>query len=243
MERVRAVFFDAGGTLIFFDRRFLLDVVRAQGVDVADHAFIDADRAATAHAAERMRSGHASDDLARWRAYGERLLQELGCGESAAEAVGEALRERHLAGTLWTHVEPGTAALLELLRERGYSLYIVSNADGRMADFLRLAGLLEHFDEVFDSAIVGAEKPDPAIFRHACERAGIEPEEAIHVGDILEFDVLGARAAGVHPVLFDPYATFGDVDCTRIAALGELTGLLPGAPSHACAADSRRGRG
>ena len=75
------------------------------------------------------------------------------------------------------------------------------------------------------SAAVGAAKPDPAIFTAALERAGARPEDAVHVGDSLEKDVAGARAAGIRPVLLcrdgDPP---GGVEA--IGTLSELPSLL-----------------
>jgi putative hydrolase of the HAD superfamily len=229
MDRIRAVFLDAGGTLIYLDRRFIIEQLGGHGIRVEEPAFVAADRIATAHAVRLMREGIASDDATRWRAWGETLLRALGCGAGAALEMSRAIRRRHEEGTLWTWVEPGTAEALHELRGRGYTLVVVSNADGRVAEFLAHAGLGNCFDHIVDSTIVGIEKPDPGIFRIACERAGVEPHQAVHVGDIFEIDVVGARAAGVRPILFDPHATGGYADCDRIAAIGELCDLLPGA--------------
>jgi HAD superfamily hydrolase (TIGR01509 family) len=227
MNGARAVFFDAGGTLIYLDRRFIIERLADHGLDISDEAFAAADRVATTHAVQLMRSGIATDDASRWREYGARLLRELGCGAAALADVADAVRERHREGRLWTHVEPGTVELLDELRGRGFILVIVSNADGRVADFLRLAGLAERFADIIDSGIVGVEKPDPRIFRIACERAGVRPDQAVHVGDIAEIDVVGASGAGVAPILFDPHGTCEDATCTRISALAELAALLP----------------
>lgn len=224
--RTRAVFFDAGGTLIYIDRRFVIEQLTAQGLDVDAAAFSAADRNATRHAVELMRSGMASDDASRWRAYGEKLLGELGCGPAEMLAVRRALRVRHEEGMLWSHVEPGTAETLDALRTRGYQLVVVSNADGRVASFLERAGLAPFFHDIIDSGVVGVEKPDPGIFRVACERIAVRPDEAVHVGDILEIDVFGARAAGVRPVLFDPHDTCVEPDCERIGTIPELLDLL-----------------
>jgi putative hydrolase of the HAD superfamily len=228
MEQVRAVFFDAGGTLIYIDRHFLIERLARHGIRVDERTFVAADRVAGAHAVSLMKSGVATNDATRWRAYGERLLRELGCGRLAMIDLARAVRTRHGEGRLWTHVEPGTAELLAGLRARGYKLVVVSNADGRVADFLRIGGLADHFDAIVDSGAVGVEKPDPGIFRIACEHAGVAPHEAVHVGDIYEIDVLGARAAGVHPILFDEYDGVYDDSCTRIVRLDELNALLPG---------------
>ena len=71
-----------------------------------------------------------------------------------------------------------------------------------------LGGLL---DGAVSSAVAGARKPDPAIFAPALELAGCGPDEALHVGDTLEEDVAGARAAGIRPLLIDRTGVGGDI--------------------------------
>jgi hypothetical protein len=58
---------------------------------------------------------------------------------------------------------------------------------------------------VVDSAVVGWAKPDPEVFRIALEQAGVGPEVAVHIGDMISWDVEGAAAAGVAAIHFDPY--------------------------------------
>jgi HAD superfamily hydrolase (TIGR01549 family) len=239
MPALRAICFDAGGTLIYLDRRFLIERVAGHGIVIDNARFAAADRVATRHAVELMRNGLATDDAGRWRAYGQRLLSELGLGADATAEIGQAIRERHEEGLLWSWVEPGTADTLAALRERGYTLVVVSNADGRVADFLERAGLASHFHAIIDSGAIGIEKPDPRIFRIACEHAGVAPHEAVHVGDILEIDVVGAVAAGVRPILFDPHDAFTDVEYDRIAAIPALLDLFPAAGLSAARAAGR----
>ena len=75
------------------------------------------------------------------------------------------------------------------------------------------------------SAEVGAAKPDRAIFERALDVARAEPGEAVHVGDSLENDVAGARAAGIRPVLVArDGAAPGGVEAIR--SLAELPALL-----------------
>ena len=108
---------------------------------------------------------------------------------------------------------------------RGQRLVVVSNWDCSLAGWLRGAGLLEHVEAVVTSAEVGAAKPDRAIFEHALELAGARPGEAVHVGDSLDNDVAGARAAGIRPVLLarDGPAPSG---VEAIRSLAELPALL-----------------
>ena len=52
--------------------------------------------------------------------------------------------------------------------------------------------------------------------------SGAQPGEAAYVGDLYSVDVLGARAAGIHPVLLDPHGDWGEVDCLTVSSLAEL---------------------
>ena len=78
---------------------------------------------------------------------------------------------------------------------------IASNWDCSLPDWLGPAGVLDLVDGVVSSAELGEAKPAPAVFLRALELAGAGPGEAVHVGDSLENDVEGARAAGIRPLL------------------------------------------
>ena len=118
---------------------------------------------------------------------------------------------------------PDALPALEALRER--VVVVVSNWDCSLPDWLEPAGLLEHVDAVVTSAQVGVAKPGRGIFEKALELAGARPGEAVHVGDSLDNDVAGARAAGIRPVLVarDGQAPQG-VEVVR--SLAELPALL-----------------
>jgi putative hydrolase of the HAD superfamily len=223
---VRAVFLDAGGTLIHLDRAFILECLAERGLERTEAQFRSADAAARRRVGEIVKNGGPSDDASRWVAYGATLLSKLDCPGEHASAVRELVMKRHTEGRLWTHTEEGTLDALQRVRDAGYTLGVVSNADGRVASFLSYAGLVDLLDFVVDSGAVGVEKPDPRIFELACAEAGVAPEEAIHVGDVYEIDVIGARAAGVHPLLIDPDGFHADADCDRIAGIIELPDWL-----------------
>jgi putative hydrolase of the HAD superfamily len=84
---------------------------------------------------------------------------------------------------------------------------------------------------VVDSALAGFEKPDPRIFLHALAHSGATAERTLHVGDLYHADVLGARGAGVHALLLDPYDDWGDLDCPVAHHLTEVADAL--APTRA----------
>ena len=104
----------------------------------------------------------------------------------------------------------------------GLQLAVVSNSDGTVEKQLTEYGLRSYFDAVIDSHIVGAAKPDPKIFHIALDISGAIPEHTMYIGDMYEFDVVGARAAGLHAVLLDPYSDWPDTDCERVPDLLSL---------------------
>jgi putative hydrolase of the HAD superfamily len=112
------------------------------------------------------------------------------------------------------------APALEQLRARGMRLVVVSNWDWSLTDVLGGAGMLPLLDGVITSAEVGAAKPDPAIFEAGLAAAGCSAAEAVHVGDSVDHDVEGARAAGIRPLLL---AREGGGD---LRSLDELPALL-----------------
>jgi putative hydrolase of the HAD superfamily len=96
---------------------------------------------------------------------------------------------------------PEVPGVLARLRADGARLAVVSNWDVSLHDVLERTGLRRLVDAVVISAELGVAKPDPAIFRTALERVGAGADGALHVGDSLEADIAGARAAGLQAVL------------------------------------------
>jgi len=129
---------------------------------------------------------------------------------------------------------------LRALAALGLQLAVVSNADGTVEQQLRDDGIGQvgpgdgvEFAAVIDSRIVGVHKPDPAIFRLALDAMGVAPEHTLHIGDTPAADVVGARAAGIHPVLVDPFDHHTDLDCVRVRHLDDLVTLLGSMRGHA----------
>jgi putative hydrolase of the HAD superfamily len=91
---------------------------------------------------------------------------------------------------------PGAVDTLTSLRARGIELAVVSNWDVGLPEHLERLGIAHLFSTVVTSAEAGAAKPDPAAFRLALDRLGVEPGRALHVGDEAE-DAEGAAAAGM----------------------------------------------
>jgi HAD superfamily hydrolase (TIGR01662 family) len=134
-----------------------------------------------------------------------------------------------LLARLWRPF-PDTVAVLDELRARGYRLAVLSNNSPILVHQLRALGISARFETVTYSEEVGVEKPDPGIFRTALERMQISPAEAAHVGDRFRADALGAKSAGVVPILFDPGGEHAGAGEFRVASLSGLLDLLPAPP-------------
>jgi len=189
---LEAILFDFGGTLdadgVPWKDRFR-DLFRAEGVDPVparfDRAFYDADDALVAR---------ADPDVS----Y-EAIVHELGRAVAQAltpgrEGLGDRVAGRFLdasRGTIARNLE-----VLRRLRPR-FRLGVVSNFYGNLQNALRETGLEALLEVAVDSSVVGHEKPSPRLFGAALEALGIEPAEALMVGDSARRDVEGARRLGM----------------------------------------------
>jgi putative hydrolase of the HAD superfamily len=215
--RVRAVLLDGMGTLLRL-RPPAPALAERLGVDLAtaERAF----RAEVAYYLEHQLDGSDTAGLADLRARSARVLARA-AGVDEADALG-ALME-----SLRFEAFPDAAPALSALRERGLRLVVVSNWDCALPEILAGIGLRPLVDAVVTSAETGAPKPSPRIFAAALAAAGIEAPHAVHVGDSVEHDVAGARAAGIRAVLLDRDGAAPDPPgVERVRSLYELAALL-----------------
>jgi putative hydrolase of the HAD superfamily len=215
---LKAVLFDAGNTLLFLDYdRMAAAVGAALGLPL-DPARLAGAAGGAARAAERVRG----KDRDRARVHLKALFTTAGVPAARMDEVRGCLERLHRENHLWCRLAAGTREALDRLRAGGLRLGVVSNSDGRVEEALVAAGLRDCFDVVLDSALVGVEKPDPAIFRAALAALGVAPAEALYIGDLYDVDVVGARAAGMEAVLLVPDAAAPGPDCRRFASLAAL---------------------
>jgi putative hydrolase of the HAD superfamily len=135
----------------------------------------------------------------------------------------------------------GARAALDGVAALGLRRAVVSNSDGRAERHLTDCGMREGLEFVVDSQIEGVEKPDPRIFRIALERLGIAASRSLYVGDIRSVDEVGARAAGMHFVLIDPYGDYGEDGGNAVATIAQLPEWVSGRFSAPGARASSRG--
>ncbi len=223
---IKAIFFDAGGTLIHLDSAYVCHFVKKElNIELAADRFRRAQFLAMSRVAELVAAGAGSTEKLK-RDFYSTLLPEVGVAEAELSPAVECVLKLAQGEMLWRATDETNAATLAALKARGLALGVISNSDGRIESAFQQAGLSSYFDFFIDSFHAGVEKPDPQIFHLAVERAGVNPEQAAHVGDLYWVDVVGARSAGLLPILYDPYDLTRGLDCLRIGAIDELLELV-----------------
>jgi HAD superfamily hydrolase (TIGR01509 family) len=234
----RVLLLDAGGVLIRPSFARVAEALRARGVAAEARALAAAEPRAK-RVLDQPPSGRRvpSEEERGWH-YFNLVLEQAGIVRSPA--TDDALldvKDWHDRHNLWEDVPEGVRSSLARFRAGGLRLAVVSNANGTVAALLDRLELAPFFDAILDSAVEGVEKPDPRLFLLALERLGALPGEAVHVGDFYSVDVVGARAAGIRPVLLDEAGLYPDADCPRVGSLAELAehlGPPGGARRHFC---------
>jgi putative hydrolase of the HAD superfamily len=222
---VEAVLLDAGGVLLLPDWDAIDRELAAAGLSGDRHAYERAH-----YRGMRAVDVDPSPDV-HWEAYTKAFVNEIGIVDrfdDACRAVGRAYRDME-----WIVVIESSLNALPRIGDRGVHLALVSNSDGTVERLLRDSGIAQvgtgpgaEMLAIIDSHHVGVEKPDARIFHMALEIVGVPAERAIHVGDSVRFDVVGARNAGVRPVHLDPFGFCPDDDHEHIVELAEVLALL-----------------
>jgi putative hydrolase of the HAD superfamily len=218
-EPIRAVLLDALGTLVELERPWphLVDELAARGVVVGE------DRARAAMLAEMAYYRAHHDEAVDWEALKDLRRR---CAAVVQEQLGTSLPLDDvldaLLGAIRFRPFPEVPDVLTRLRQGGARLAVVSNWDVSLHDVLERTALRPLVDAVAISAELGVAKPDAAIFRAALDRLGASAAGALHVGDSLEHDVAGARAAGIDAVLVARNGTPAPEGVRTVRTLAEL---------------------
>lgn len=213
----KAIFFDAAGTLIHLSgsvgEHYALVAAR-QGLTLdagrLDEAFREVWKAMPARPATG--EPRPDDDRGWWRELVERVL------DRTSPRIDPLDRDTFFEAAYGHFAEPGVWELfpeveevLEKLTSR-YQLAVVSNFDRRLCMIFEHLGLTRFFHHIFLSSELGADKPDPQIYRRALELTGFPAGETLHVGDDPERDWAGAEAAGLRVFRLDrPRNTLRDL--------------------------------
>jgi len=230
---VQTVLFDFDGTLVFHQPDSF-EVIRAFCADIGQPLGAEAERRGrrarheyfvAPTLLEQIR-GLSSDEF--WRHLNRHLLAALGI-QGDLDRLTEELMARFAAIEMVYQCPPAGCHTLAELRLRGYHLGLITNRDGveRFHQLLEQMELEPYFDLVLTSGEVGVRKPDPGIFSVALERLGAKAEQTAYVGDNYWADVVGARNAGLIPVLLDPRHLFPEADCCVLEQIEDLLAWLP----------------
>jgi putative hydrolase of the HAD superfamily len=192
----------------------------------------DIDRHRRAHYAAMAIKSHLDHGEHDWSAYNDAYVRAVGVVEELLPLAVHLLAACRVPD-LWRWPIPESISGMRLLHQRGVPLGVVSNASGQIAATLARAGICQVGDGsgvgvrcVVDSHVVGVAKPDPAIFTHVADAfAGIDNSRIVYVGDSVTIDVAGAGAAGLQPVLLDPYDDHADAPFARIREVADLLRL------------------
>ena len=230
------IFLDVGNTLISIDFDRVAAELAARQLPCAADVLRRAEAAARPGYSERVFVTGAPPDRSLFHSYLCAIFEHADClaglspiaRDQLVSELAPILRPDGRASALWRMVMPGVPEALGRLQRRGLTLAVISNSDGTCAKSLEDAGLLGYLSFVIDSADVGVEKPDPRIFEIALARCGADPRRTLYIGDLYHADVVGARRAGLHALLLDPYGDWPPMDCERATDLSAVADKLDG---------------
>ncbi|MDZ7343133.1 MAG: HAD family hydrolase [candidate division KSB1 bacterium] len=218
-SRIEAILFDAGQTFLFPDFPFLKNLLAEYGV-ITDMLPL---QKGAALARERIFRHREKEN---WKEYFTFWMQYVGAPEQAIPEILARILERHKREHLWNWPDPTAAEVFAALKNHGYRLGIISNSDGSIDRAMKKLGFTPFFECMIDSHVVGVEKPDPRIFELALQQLSLPAEHCVYVGDNYDRDIIGARQAGLVPILIDPFDVVAEQDVTRIHGLRELMVLF-----------------
>ena len=201
-EALKAIFFDAVGTL-FYLTKTVGDHYALVGSEVGlmidahllDRAFYTAWKQMPLRPA--IDGPRNDDDKGWWRQLVYLVLDQVAppLRELDRDNFFEIAYEHFAEAGVW-ELYPDVADVLRKLQPR-YQLAVISNFDGRLRFILEQLGISKFFAYLFISSEIGADKPDPEIFRRALKVMGLKPSEVLHVGDDPERDWTAASEAGL----------------------------------------------
>jgi len=199
---IKAIFFDALGTLFYLTKTVGYHYALA-GSSVGlpldsqqlDRAFYSVWKKMPRRAA--IAGPRDNDDKGWWRELVDHVLAQVApsLSEFDRDNFFEIAYEHFAESDVW-ELYPEVHGVLNQLQP-SFQLAVVSNFDGRLRLILQHLGISKFFAHIFISSEIGADKPDPEIFRRALKLIDLKPNEVLHVGDDSERDWEAASAAGL----------------------------------------------
>jgi len=232
---IKAIFFDLDGTLrhsVPEGGSVFSDYVMSLGLHIDNEDRLRAMRweheywASSVDLREDL-IAHSDDTDNFWIEYSRRRLIALGASPDWAKVfapkasahMGEEYKPESI-------VPADVRRTLPELKKAGYFMAVLSNRDKPFDDVLLSHGIREFFEYSLAAGEVDIYKPEPGVFEHALKQTNLTAGETVYIGDNYYADVIGARRAGLRPVLYDPNGIFPEADCPTIKSFDELTSVL-----------------
>jgi putative hydrolase of the HAD superfamily len=236
---IDAVIFDLDDTLRQNHpdaNHFFTDFVRSRGIKVDLQTARKAQRWTHQYWAT---SNELLEDIQTFTGYEEPFWENYTRRHLTAFGFNHAQVDQHLPA-VFAHMRdnynpesrliPGALDTLRNLRSAGYQVGLLTNRTRTIHGEMSALKLDLDLDFFFAASQLGAFKPQRALFDGVLEHTGIPADRSIYVGDNYYADCLGARNAGINPVLLDPHGLYPDADCQVIRSLPEIIGLLVSEP-------------
>ena len=233
-QKIRAILFDLDGTLLLSKPR-MNDILAKFATEYQSPATqgnrYNAERWLHYYWADSAESQFDFEKYGElgirfWENHTRRYLVAYGFTPDQAENYAPEIYRR-MSTEYEPHpwIPPDVFDVLGNLKEAGYTLGIVSNRFSPLDDELKKCGLDMYISFHLVAGEVNSWKPDTRIFLEAVLRLKLTPAEACYVGDNYYSDVIGARNAGLRPVLFDPDRVFPEAECDVIHKISDLVDL------------------
>lgn len=209
MPKFKAILFDLGNTLLYFNGSWpevyaqadleLLNYLQSAGLKIEEMVFLQEFR----NRINEYFKHREIEYIELTTSYILRnLLKDLGYPNIPGEIIRNALEKMYQVSQAHWLLEDDCLAMLITLKNEGYQLGIVSNAsnDADVQKLIDKSQLRKYFDFALSSAACGIRKPDPRIFSIALAYWGYKNTDVLMIGDTLNADILGAKYSNIHSV-------------------------------------------
>jgi len=209
MKTLEALFFDLGGTLIFFDgdwpavyakaNNTVVEHLKNAGLDLEFDAFMDDFLSRLNHYYNERESElieHTTTHILRT------TLADWDYSEVTQDLVDSTMKSMYAVSQAHWYPEEDAHEMLGIFQDQGYHLAIISNAadDNDVQTLVDNANIRSYFELILSSAAVGIRKPNPRIFEIALEMMDVPNSQVAMVGDTLGADILGAQNADIYSI-------------------------------------------
>ncbi len=224
---VTDIFFDLDHTLWDFEKNSALTFERLLvdfEVSISLEVFLEAYIPINLKYWRMYRNGEVSKETLRY----ERLKYTFDqLSYNATDRLIQDMADQYMEVlTTYNHLFPGTHELLNYLQPK-YRLHIITNGFTEVqGKKMKNSQIDQYFEVLVDSELAGVKKPHPKIFKTALDMAGVSAAKSLMIGDSLEADILGAKAAGLQVLHFNAHGEATHAHAPIVHSLEEIKQYL-----------------